>query len=251
MLLTKRTTIYFIPAAILILVLVILLNRQNGAEGEDPEVVLPGKTSPAVQSNGGEDPAANANDGQKTEGIPSGEKKLTAKEQSLKTLQSLMDDEETHGEAMKLALTLAETGDAEQKVAAIETFNWIGGHESKMALTKLLTFGGIVTENATAALQHLFLEDAQDSEKPFDEEAFSAAILQLSGTSRDALFIILGGYPVETAAPILIRLMDSKDDSLRELVFETFSSMAEGEEISTKDAAEKWLAKYRTDNKAE
>ena len=162
-----------------------------------------------------------------------------------------MDDEETHGEAMKLALSLAETGDAEQKVAAIETFNWIGGHEAKMALTKLLTIGGAVSENATTALHHLFLEDAQDSEKPFDEEAFSAAVLQLSGANRDALFIILGGYPVETAAPILIKLMDSKDESLRELVFETFSSMAEGTEISTREAAEKWLAKYRTDNKAE
>ena len=39
MLLTKRTTISFILVAILILVLVVFLNRQNGVEGDNPEVV--------------------------------------------------------------------------------------------------------------------------------------------------------------------------------------------------------------------
>ena len=251
MFLTKKTSIYFIPAAILILVLVYMLNRQNGAGEEGPEAPQPGKTSPVVQSNAGGEPVANTVSGQQTEGLSSNGKKRTAKEESLEKLQALMDDEEKHEEAMTLALTLAETGDADQKVAAIETFNWIGGHEAKMALTKLLPIGGLVTENATSALQHLFLEDAQDSSKPFDDEAFSATVLQLNEANRDALFLVLGGYPVETQAPVLIKLMDTQDESLRELVFETFSSMADGEEITSKAEAEKWLAKYRADNKAE
>lgn len=250
MLLTRKTSIYFIPVAIIILVLVVMLNRQNGAGEGEVEVHQPGKTSPVVQPNGGEEPAANTNGGQQA-GIQSGNKELTAKEQSLKNLQSLMDDEEKHEDAMKLALTLAETGDAEQKVAAIETFNWIGGHEAKMALTKLVPIGGLVTENAISALQHLFLEDAQDSSIPFDAEAFSAAVLQLTGADRDSLFIVLGGYPVETQAPVLISLMDTKDESLRELVFETFSSMAEGEEINSKVEAEKWVEKFKAENKTE
>ncbi len=250
MLLSKKSSIYFIPAAILILVVVYMLNRQNGAEKDGPSGPQPGNTSSITQTNGGVEPTANTEAAQP--GTLSGkDKKLTEKEQSLKTLQALLDDEDKHEEALQLALKLAETGDAEQKVAAIETFNWIGGHESKMALTKLLTIGGTVTENSTSALHHLFLEDAQYSDKPFDEEAFTASVLQLNGADREALFIVLGGYPVETQAPVLIKLMDNQDEALRELAFEYFSSMAEGEEITNKEAAEKWLAKYKADNKAE
>ena len=250
MFLSKRLLIYFIPVAILILVLVFFLNRTSSDIVEGPEQP-PQPTAPGlVRPNEDVKPVENGQSGQ-SGSLDSKIDNQSDKAQSLKKLQSLLDDEETHDEALKLALELADRGDAEQKLAAIETFNWVGGHEAKMALAKLLATGGAVTENASSALQHLFLEDAQDSSKPFDEEAFTAAVLELRNEDLDALFIVLGGYPVETQAPVLIKLMDTQNESLRELVFETFVSMAEGEEITTKEAAEKWLEKHKAENKAE
>ena len=96
---------------------------------------------------------------------------------------------------------------------------------------------------------HLFQEDAQDSERTFDEEAFIAALDKMEETERDALFVMLNGYPVETAAPVLINLMDSQNEALRNQVFETFESMAEGTEITSKADAEEWLKKFLAESK--
>ena len=253
---TKRLSIYIISFIILLVVVLFILNRLNGEGEVGPEVPPPGDKPAITTPNEEVKPAENGKSGQAVT-VSDENTKQREKEESLKKLQALTDalglepsPEETQ-EALKLALDLAEKGDGEQKIAAIETLKWIGGHEAKMTMVNLLEFGGEVKENATAALQYTFTEDAQDSNIPFDTEAFSAAVLQLKGTDRDTLFVVLDGYPVETQAPVLIKLMDSQDEALREVVFEHFASMAEGEEITNKEAAEKWLAKYLADNKAE
>ncbi|MBQ7177018.1 MAG: hypothetical protein IJS08_06355 [Victivallales bacterium] len=179
------------------------------------------------------------------------DERIQQKQEKLETLQALLDDDDKHGEALKLALSMAETGDAEQKEAAIEAFNWIGGHEARITLVKLLDTGESVSENAASALIHLFQEDAQKQEEPFDEEAFASALDKLVEADRDALFIILGSYPVETAAPVLIHLMDSQNEAIRDQAFETFGSVAEGMEIQTKADAEKWFAKYKAEHEEE
>ena len=118
-----------------------------------------------------------------------------------------------------------------------------------MALVTQLDYGGNVTENATHALIHLFQDDAQDTERSFDEEAFVAALDLLGETEREALFIILCGYPTVDCASVLISLMDSQDEGIRKLAFESFESVAEGIEIQTKAEAEEWLKKHIAENK--
>ncbi len=168
--------------------------------------------------------------------------------ENLETLQKLLDDEETQEEALELALKMSEA-DYEQRIAAIDALNWIGGHEAKMALVKQLDYGGNVTENAMQALVHQFQDDAQDTEHAFDEEAFVAALYLLGETERKALFIILCGYPTGDCARVLITLMDSQDEGIRKLAFESFESVAEGMEIQTKADAEEWLKNYLAENK--
>lgn len=234
-------------AAILVIVLIYVLSTPNHNQeeveegGTLQENVVSGKET-AVDSVPPEDTkeSVSANAGRKQQ-----------IQDKIETLQGLLDDEEKHGEALKLALSMAETGDAEQKLAAIGTFNWVGGHEAKTALVALLDTGGLVSENAASTLIHLFQEDAQKQEVLFDEEVFVSALDKLAAADRDALFIILGGYSVEKAAPVLIKLMDSQNDAVRNQAFETFESMAEGAEIASKADAEIWLKKHLEGNTVE
>ncbi|MBR4675236.1 MAG: hypothetical protein IKP00_12285 [Victivallales bacterium] len=251
MFLHKNNLSFVFLFGIIILALLFLLNKQN----HESEVVKGGSDEPIqnTKTESQENTVLGSNTeinqekprGERDAGITYEEKKR----QKLESLQALLDDEEKHDEALKLALSMVDKGDAEQKLAAIETFNWIGGHEAKMALVALLDYGGIVSENATSSLIHLFQEDAQDSERTFDEEAFIAALDKMEETERDALFVMLNGYPVETAAPVLINLMDSQNEALRNQVFETFESMAEGTEITSKADAEEWLKKFLAESK--
>ena len=243
LLFNNKNVFYFVLAGILILVLVYVLSNRN----QDLDTQEEGGSQQAHQQNAasGNEPLVIPVD---TKGTGYAEKRAQQKQEKLDALQALLDDEEKHGEALKLALSMADTGDDEQKNAAIETFNWIGGHEAKVALVKLLDTGGSVTENATSALIHLFQEDAQKQEEPFDEEAFVAALDKLVDADRDALFIVLSGYPVETAAPVLIKLMDTQNKAVREQVFETFESIAEGMTIANKADAEKWFKNYLAEN---
>lgn len=248
----KNNIAYALVGGIIILALLIFLqNNSNhesgGGEGEGDNLGQNAKT--VSQGNTVTDNSAE-NSPKKTGGPHDGGMTYEEKkQQKLEKLQALLDDEEQHDEALKLALSMVETGDAEQKIAAIETFNWIGGHDAKMALVALLDYGGVVSENAVSALIHLFQEDAQDSEKTFDEEAFVAALSKTEETNRDALFVVLNGYPMETAAPVLINLMESQNEAVRKQVFETFESMAEGTEITSKADAEEWLKNYLAENK--
>ncbi len=170
-------------------------------------------------------------------------KSMQRRDQSLVRLQELLDDEEKHEEALKMALEMVGKS-YEQKLAAIDALNWIGGHEAKMGLVSLLQVGGAVTTNSIHALQHLFLEEAQDDSKPFDAEAFYAAIELLEETDRDSLLVILLGYPVEQAAPVVIKLMDSTNEDIRRQAFDSFETIAEGTEVASKAQAEDWLRDY-------
>ena len=163
--------------------------------------------------------------------------------QNLRRLQDLLDDDESPAETIKLALEMSKL-DSEQKLAAIDAFNWIGGHESKMALVTLLKGGGEVRERAINSLTHLFQEDAMDADKPFDEDAFLSSLDYLGEADREALFIALDAYPVKEEARILIRTMDSENEEVRNLAFEHFESLAEGAEIRSKEEAEKWLENF-------
>ena len=246
MLFNNKNIFFFVLAGILILVLICFLNKQNHSldEGDNHQVQENAGTgnAPLVIPENAESTgdAGKVRDG-----------KAQQKQEKLEKLQALLDDEEKHEEALKLALSMVEKGDAEQKNAAIETFSWIGGHEAKVALVKLMDIGGMVSASATSALIHLFQEDAQKQEEPFDEEAFVAALDKLVEADRDALFVVLSGYPVETAAPVLINLMDSQNEAVREQVFETFESMAEGTTIANKADAEKWFKNYLAENREE
>lgn len=159
-------------------------------------------------------------------------------------LQDLMDEEETIPDAMKLALEMAR-GDVYERMASLSTFEWVGGRDSVRAIIPMLSERSELATRARQVLSHIFAEE-QLLNIPVDAELWEQALNALGDeAARNEFLIILTGYPDDQSVPVLIKLFDSEDESMRTLAREYMESIAEGTTIENRQQAEAWFEKHK------
>ncbi len=244
----KKIGLIVIGIVVVVLALFFLIdNSSNGVSELDGKEVVTDKPDLSTATK----PGSNVIDGPRT-GIVSDidSSKVTpvspASEKEINKLQELLDDEEKHDEALEQALKMVKAGDADQVLAALDAFRWLGGRESKKALVELIGQGGDLASRATEILQSIFQADAIDDDRDFDTDVWIDAFNALPDEAeREAFLILLTLNPTEICAPVLIKLwQDSQDNDVKDMLKEYFESIAEGEEILNANEAQKWLDNY-------
>ena len=244
----KKIGLIVILIAIIVLALFFLIDKSsNVVPNQDGKEIVTDAPSASTATK----PGSNVIDGPKT-GIVSDidSSKVTpvspASEKEINKLQELLDDDEKHEAALEQALKMVKAGDADQILAALDAFRWLGGRESKIALVELISQGGDLASRATEILQSIFQADAIDDDRDFDTDVWIDAFNVLpDDAEREAFLILLTLNPTEICAPVLIKLwQDSQDNDVKDMLKEYFESIAEGEEILNVNEAQKWLDNY-------
>lgn len=171
-----------------------------------------------------------------------------ADEAKILELQTLLDEEETEGRALNFALGMLNNSDA-QRFAAMDALSWIGGREAKAALVKQLKTGSNqVAVRASEVLRDLFAKELNEEHDEFDGDIILAAINATADESeREAYFVLLTAHVPEDCVPVLMELLDSSNKNIQELAIEYMTSVASGEDITTREQAAQWLDKYKAE----
>lgn len=263
-------TKHLVPGALLLLALLITALVWPGADGDKgggdgaikPETSTSVAPTQKQQFNGDDAVAASARRAARE----------AAEESSVEELQLLLDDEDTHQEALTKALAMI-NGSTGEQMAAIDAFRWLGGRKAMRALIQLSNQGyGPVASEASHVLTHLmsqglFLggmrrdddipddgivlldeglydDELSDEEQRPDPALWLEAIQQAPDEqTRDALLTILTAYPIGESVPIFLQLLESPDAALRDAAKEHLESITGGDEILNREQGEEWLAK--------
>ena len=162
-------------------------------------------------------------------------------QENLDNLQSLLDDHDKNDETMELAVSMMKRT-VPEKLAALNAFQWIGGPVSmKETVSAVTDSASEVAHRASDVLHHLIQEDLITEETSMTPELWQDLFSKLSEDERDPYLVLLTAYPVADCFPVLLNLMESKDESLRDSALEYASSIAEGIELANRDEAEKWF----------
>lgn len=197
----------------------------------------PSVTSTSLDTTGKADAYASAREANKQE-----------TQRNLEKMQALLDEAESkRDEVVAFALQLSK-GNRLERAMAIDAFEWVGGKESSTALIDLLDDESVeVEERAFDVLKHLLQESMITEVQLLDTNQW----LEVMNTITDsndlyAMFTLLSGFNVVTAAPVFIELYNSTNATLKNHAQEFMEFIANGEStIPTKEAAEKWFADYK------
>lgn len=231
---------------LLMMVVVIVLPKQKSGEDEPapaaaaaPSVaVKPAPSVPAVPQEASRDAAQ--------------EQLLAESSQNIVRLQSLLDDEEKHGEALELALKMSK-GNRAERAASLDTFLWIGGPKSIKALISLHRDVPEISERSSDILQHLMQQHQQETDGQGSTEdpwfALDDWFQLLNGNENDAeadaFLQMLSAFDIEIAVPVLIRLLETNDAVNQARAKEYLEFVSNGESLETVEQAKAWLEKYR------
>lgn len=163
--------------------------------------------------------------------------------ENLDNLQLLLDDHEKNEESLELAVSMMKRTKPE-KLAALNAFQWIGGPVSIKETISALTDTEEVADRASDVLHNLIQTDLASEEMSMTPEFWQDLFNNLPQDGRDPYLVLLTAYPVEECFPVLLNLMESQDESLRESALEYASTIAEGVELMTREEAEKWFNAY-------
>jgi len=166
---------------------------------------------------------------------------------TVSALQELLDDDAKHTQARVMAMTMAVTGSDYEQLEAVNALRWLGGQDAQKTLVKVMASAG--EEAATEAryvLMHLLTEDLiTDSPAPFDPSLWKEAIEAAGDESeQEAFMVLLGAHPPRHAVPVLLDLLESDDDNLKQLAQEHLEANTSGEEITTREQGEEWLTEH-------
>ena len=228
-----------------------ILDNWHGKEASESEGVLAPQPV-AVQENGGGETAHPMPQERGPEAaLPQGGDKRSASrdigsDRSIQ-LSRLLDEEETHTDALALALELAAKGNNQEKLDALKAFEWIGGKEAVIASIKLkATAGDTVGERAGQVLNHLIQESLVTGEPLMDIDSWKALFDNLYNEGDiDYYMILLSGYSVEESFPVLLELALSEREKLSNAAKEYLEFVAYGQEFATVEDAKKWFEQYQ------
>lgn len=171
--------------------------------------------------------------------------RVTGSERSIQ-LSKLLDDDATHGDALNLALELAENGNYNEKLDALSAFAWLGGKAAMDKSIKLISAGDTVGARADQVVSHLIQENLMTGEPLMDLASWKALFNNLSDeTEIDSYMILLSGYSLEESFPVLLELAESGREKISKAAKEYLSSVAFGREFENVEDARKWYKQYQ------
>ena len=180
------------------------------------------------------------------------EKMLEEASQNIVKLQSLLDDDERHDEALDLALKMSK-GNRAERAASLDTFLWVGGPKSVKALMASRNDTGAIRERANDILQHLLQQELHESNQ---EEKSDSNLFELddwfqlldgneNADEANAYLMLLTSFDIETAAPVLIKLLETDNPDNQARAREYLEFISSGLSLNTPDQAREWLEKYK------
>ncbi len=162
-------------------------------------------------------------------------------------VHKLLDNEDTHQDALKLAIELSK-GNEEERAAALDVFLVVGGAESVKALIPMIkskTEGEESAERADLTLRDLIQRNMFEDSRLIDEDTWMEIIdAQESEDALGEYLTLLTSFDVKEAVPVLLKLFDASDPSRKKLASEYMEFVAGGETIATKEQAEAWFQNY-------
>ena len=167
-------------------------------------------------------------------------------------LQSLLDDNERHEEALELALKMSQ-GNRAERAASLDTFLWVGGPKSVKALLALRHDTGEIRERANEVMNHLIQQNLHEDKGELltADDWFSLLDGNPDSDEANSYLTLLAAFDVATAAPVLIRLLESENETNRERAKEYLEFISNGESLTTVEEARKWYEKYQKERQAE
>ncbi len=180
------------------------------------------------------------------------EKLLEEASQNIVKLQSLLDDNERHDEALELALKMSQ-GNRAERAASLDTFLWVGGPKSVKALLALRHDTGEIRERANEVMNHLIQQNLHEDKGELltADDWFSLLDGNPDSDEANSYLTLLAAFDVATAAPVLIRLLESENETNRERAKEYLEFISNGESLTTVEEARKWYETYRKEHQAE
>lgn len=180
------------------------------------------------------------------------EKLLEEASQNIVKLQSLLDDNERHEEALELALKMSQ-GNRTERAASLDTFLWVGGPKSVKALLALRHDTGEIRERANEVMNHLIQQNLHEDKGELltADDWFSLLDGNPDSDEANSYLTLLAAFDVATAAPVLIRLLESESETNRERAKEYLEFISNGESLTTVEEARKWYEKYQKERQAE
>lgn len=182
------------------------------------------------------------------------EKMLEEASQNIVKLQSLLDDNERHDEALELALKMSK-GNRAERAASLDTFLWVGGPKSVKALLELRNDTGAIRERVNDILQHLLQQELQvsNSEDKSDSDGdlfelddwFQLIDSNENVDEANAYLMLLTSFDIETAAPVLIKLLETDNPDNQARAREYLEFISNGLSLNTPEQAREWLEKYK------
>lgn len=276
-----RKKFVVISAAVLcVFLLVWLIVKSNQKPGHHGQLAGGETAEPGVSAEGLLSEPVIGSDGRQPEGGVSGERVFSqesAPDPLVQELQDLLDDDASREQTLAKAIALSKDT-VQRQAAAINALRWIGGREAAKALIRLRKEGyPEIADEAGRVLTHLLTEglysgrtpsgspdDAgsgdqeQDSQPetdekeeldwpeaiPFDAAIWEQAILEAPmDADREELLILLSAFPATQSVPVLLNLLESDNQQIREHALEYLEFVTYGEKITTRQEGEDWLAK--------
>ncbi|MBP5640141.1 MAG: hypothetical protein J6X55_11725 [Victivallales bacterium] len=239
----QNNLIYLTIGAIIILaILMIILPKSD----PDPDIpALPSEQSAPQQNTQPDNTQVEGRGNDLTK--QNGENTQPPSEKVLRVRQ-LLDDENAHQEALKLAIELS-TGNEEERTAALEVFQWVGGKESINALIPMLKKGTESAKNADLTLKHLIQQNMFEDSTLVDTDTWMEIINSLdSNEAIDEYLTLLTSFDVKEAVPVLLRLFDSENPTRQKQAKEYMEFVSGGETFTSKEQATAWFEAYQKEH---
>ena len=155
-------------------------------------------------------------------------------------------------EALELALKMSQ-GNRAERAASLDTFLWVGGPKSVKALLALRHDTGEIRERANEVMNHLIQQNLHEDKGELltADDWFSLLDGNPDSDEANSYLTLLAAFDVATAAPVLIGLLESENETNRERAKEYLEFISNGESLTTVEEARKWYETYRKEHQAE
>ncbi len=245
---SQKHLVYLTVGIIVILAIVVSLLPKSDDSATAPEQKGSDTTAPALPKPSVLQPTA-ATDNK--EGKAPADSTIAAqpaneleREQRIVRLREMLDHEEDHKDALKLAIELSK-GTEEERTAALDVFRWVGGPESVKALIPMLKSNTDSAKAADMTLRDLIQQNMFEDSSLLNVDTWMDIInAQDSNDTIGEYLTLLTSFDVKEAVPVLLKLFDSENPSRTKLACEYMEFVAGGETITTKDQAEAWYQNY-------
>ncbi len=242
---SQKSLVYLTVGIIVLLAIVVsLLPKSDPSSESESSSPQSGDTLKNLEQGKPQPPAPKRNGATRQNGSQSSEEGDDVPTTKITRVHKLLDNEDTHQDALKLAIELSK-GNEEERAAALDVFLVVGGPESVKALIPMVKSKTESAGRADLTLRDLIQQNMFEDSRLIDEDTWMEIIdAQESENAIGEYLTLLTSFDVKEAVPVLLKLFDASDPSRKKLASEYMEFVAGGETIATKEQAEAWFQNY-------